>query len=53
MVKDYLLYELSQEADKDLEEIFDYTAEKFGIEQAVGYVSDFEDVFRLLSWQRA
>jgi toxin ParE1/3/4 len=32
----------SQEADKDLEDIFDYTVDKFGLEQAVAYVIGFE-----------
>lgn len=39
------VYELSQEADKDLEDIFDYTVDKFGTDQAIAYVSSFEDVF--------
>ena len=38
-------YRLSLEADRDLENIFDYTARKFGIDQAVSYVSEFEEVF--------
>lgn len=41
-------YELSQEADKDLEDIFDYTVTNFGIEQAVMYVSAFEQTFENL-----
>ncbi len=40
-----LPYELSSEADKDLEDIFDYTAAQFGVMQAISYVSSFEDVF--------
>ncbi len=42
-------YRLSQEADRDLENIFDYTAHEFGINQAVFYVSGFEEVFMSLS----
>lgn len=45
----YLPYELSKEADTDLENIFDYTTDKFGFEQAVSYVSDLEDAFIQLS----
>lgn len=33
------------EAEKDLENIFDYTFEKFGVDQAVKYVSSFDNVF--------
>lgn len=38
-------YELSQEADNDLDEIYDYTAEQFGMEQAIKYLMGFETVF--------
>lgn len=38
-------YRLSQEADRDLEDIFDYTTREFGIDQAVSYVFGFEAVF--------
>lgn len=48
MAPSYLPYELSEEADRDLEEIFDYTVEKFGVEQAIVYVSSFEDTFESL-----
>jgi toxin ParE1/3/4 len=41
-------YELSQEADKYLEEIYDYTTEQFGIEQAIKYLLCFETVFENL-----
>lgn len=41
--------ELSLEADKDLENIFDYTVQQFGLDQAVIYVSSFEQVFENLS----
>lgn len=41
-------YELSQEADRDLEDIFDYTLQSFGLDQAVSYVSAFDDVFMML-----
>lgn len=48
MSKSPILYELSAEADRDLEEIFDYTAHEFGINQAAKYVLAFDDVFELL-----
>lgn len=38
-------YELSLAAEQDLEEIFDYTLEKFGLHQAVEYLSEFEIFF--------
>ena len=41
-------YELSQEADNDLNEIFDYTVDQFGIEQAIRYLGGFENVFENL-----
>ncbi len=39
-------FELSLEADQDLEEIFDYTYVEFGVDQALKYVSSFDDVFQ-------
>ncbi len=45
MTKTDLFYELSVEADKDIEAILDYTAEEFGLDQAVTYVNAFDDVF--------
>lgn len=44
-------YELSKEADKDLDELFDYTVEQFGMDQAIRYVSSFERVFERLCSQ--
>lgn len=44
-------YELSEAADKDLEEIFDFTNDKFGTEQAIKYLSAFEEVFNNLVLQ--
>lgn len=41
-------YELSLFADKDLEDIFDYTLEKFGEKQAISYVSSFVPLFEQL-----
>lgn len=38
-------YELSTAADRDLDEIFDYTLTTFGLEQAVKYLSEFETLF--------
>jgi len=49
MLKSGISYELSEEADKDLEDIFDYTVEKFGLDQAIAYVCEFEVVFDNLS----
>jgi len=41
-------YRLSSEADEDLSEIYDYTESEFGTNQAVQYLSDFEDIFNKL-----
>jgi toxin ParE1/3/4 len=38
-------YILSALADSDLEEIFDYSTEKFGVNQAVKYLLEFEALF--------
>ncbi|MEE8058696.1 MAG: type II toxin-antitoxin system RelE/ParE family toxin [Pseudomonadales bacterium] len=43
-----LFYELSSEADKDLDSIFDYTEAEQGLEQAVHYVGQFETAFARL-----
>ncbi len=48
MAKSEMLYELSPEADQDLEEIFDYTEREFGIDQAIEYLSGFDDIFAKL-----
>ena len=40
-------YELSQEADQDLDEIFDYTEAEFGFDQAVAYLK-FDVLFERL-----
>lgn len=40
---------LSKAADADLEDIFDYTLEEFGLDQAISYVSGFDDVFETIS----
>lgn len=42
-------YELSEKADQDIDDIFVFTENKFGTDQAVTYVSEFDDVFKLLS----
>jgi len=42
-------YELTQQAEQDIEEIFDYTAHQFSLDQAVAYVSDFENSFYTLA----
>jgi toxin ParE1/3/4 len=41
-------YELSLAADKDLEDVFDYTVDKFGVDQAVKYVFEFDEKFTML-----
>ncbi len=41
-------YELSKQADIDLEEIFDYTEKEFDFDQAVEYLIDFEELFNHL-----
>jgi len=45
MAKAELFYELSVEADKDIEDIFDFTEEEYGLDQAVTYVNAFDDTF--------
>ncbi len=40
---------LSRVADTDLESIFDYTLGEFGLEQALSYVSGFDDTFKIIS----
>ena len=45
MVDTKYAYELSKEADKDLEDIYDYTTEKFGAEQAIKYLTGIEELF--------
>jgi toxin ParE1/3/4 len=41
-------FELSLPADQDLEEIFDYTEEEFGSDQAAKYLTELQDVFEQL-----
>lgn len=41
-------YVLSKPAQVDLEEIFDYTVINFGFDQAIKYVSSFDDTFKNL-----
>ncbi|MDO5638056.1 MAG: type II toxin-antitoxin system RelE/ParE family toxin [Myroides sp.] len=38
-------YVLSEKAEVDLEEIFDYTCEEFGFNQAEKYLLEIESVF--------
>lgn len=42
MVPSIKAYVLSAEAEEDLGEIFDYTEQEFGIEQAATYLSELE-----------
>lgn len=41
-------YVLSEIADKDLEEIFDYTMNKFGFDQAEKYLLQIDEIFKML-----
>lgn len=41
-------YILSESADKDLEDIFDYTEVQFGFDQAEKYLIEIENVFQKL-----
>ncbi|MEA1849049.1 type II toxin-antitoxin system RelE/ParE family toxin [Chryseobacterium sp. MHB01] len=41
-------YILSEAADKDLEDIFDYTLNNFGFDQAEKYLLEIEEVFQIL-----
>jgi len=41
-------YELSPKADRDLEDIFEYTEREFGFDQAIIYVSGFETLFETI-----
>lgn len=43
-----MFYVLSERADADLEEIFDYTYEEFGFNQAEKYLLEIESVFYFL-----
>jgi len=44
MPKQGMVYELSPEADQDLEEIFEYTEGEFGFDQAIEYLSSFDEL---------
>ena len=48
MTQSKAYYELSKEADQDLDEIFDYTETVYGFDQAVEYISQFEGLFERL-----
>ena len=48
MTHSRFFYELSQAADNDLDEIYDYTTKQFGVDQAIKYLSGFEVVFESL-----
>lgn len=41
-------YILSEAADKDLEDIFDFTTDHFGLDQAEKYLLEIEEVFQIL-----
>ena len=42
------IYILSEIADKDLEDIFDYTFDEFGFDQAEKYLLEIEEIFQNL-----
>ena len=42
------IYILSEIADKDLEDIFDYTLDEFGFDQAEKYLLEIEGIFQNL-----
>ncbi|MFC0344210.1 type II toxin-antitoxin system RelE/ParE family toxin [Epilithonimonas hispanica] len=42
------IYILSEIADKDLEDIFDYTFDEFGYDQAEKYLLEIEEIFQNL-----
>ena len=42
------IYILSEIADKDLEDIFDYTFDEFGFNQAEKYLLEIEEIFQNL-----
>ena len=42
------IYILSEIADKDLEDIFDYTFNEFGFDQAEKYLLEIEEIFQNL-----
>jgi toxin ParE1/3/4 len=41
-------YILSRETEHDLEAIFDYTEQQFGVDQAAAYLSELEECFKQL-----
>ena len=48
MCKKLIRYELSEEADIDIDEIFDYTERQHGFNLAVKYLSDLDTLFKNL-----
>lgn len=40
-----MVCQISEQATRDLEDIFDYTENEFGLRQAVTYITSFDDVF--------
>ncbi len=44
-------YELSRAADRDIEDIYDYTCAQFGAHQAVNYLTEMQVAFIALSRQ--
>ncbi|MEE9348463.1 MAG: type II toxin-antitoxin system RelE/ParE family toxin [Flavobacteriaceae bacterium] len=41
-------YELSQKADNDIEKIFDYTLNEYGIKKAIEYITEFHEIYNYL-----
>ena len=48
MSQNILQYQLSEEADNDLNEIYNYTELQFGTLQAIKYLSGFETIFDII-----
>jgi len=45
------IYILSEIADKDLEDIFDYTFDEFGFDQAEKYLLEIEEIFQKFNYK--
>jgi toxin ParE1/3/4 len=48
MTNKRLSYQLSEETDNDLQNIYDYTEEHFGTDQAIKYLLGLEELFEFL-----
>jgi len=50
MKKVKAFYELSTLADSDIDQIFKYTLNEFGLKQAIKYTSEFHEFYEHLLW---